>query len=221
MKNNLLPWQLLTLVALVVPSLYLLYAWPALPAQVPTHFDPSGEPNSYTSREHLWLLTLALPLGGAGLFAVLPRLDPKRRLDGRSANYQKLGLAVVGLLSGLACYVLYLALHPGTAPGRGIAVLVGVFFALLGNYLTTVQPNYFVGIRTPWTLESPTVWARTHRVGGILFCVSGLLLAGLALVLPAAWALPTLLVLVLGTAGFCYAYSYAAFQQEERLRKTL
>ena len=218
MKNNLLPWHLLTLAALVAPSLYLAYAWPALPAQVPTHFGFDGRANGYTSRAGLWLLTLALPLGVALLFTALPRLDPKRRLDGASANFQKLRLALVGLLSGLACYVLYLALHPGTPPGRGLAVLLGIFLVGMGNYLTTVQPNYFVGIRTPWTLENPTVWARTHRVGGVAFCVAGGLMVALALMLPPTFAEAVLLGGTVGTSVFCYGYSYYVFRQEEAAR---
>ena len=220
MKKNLLVWQLLTLVAVAAPSVYLAGVWSALPAQVPTHFDLDGQANGYTSRQHLWLLTLALPLGTALLFTLLPRLDPKRRLDGSSLNFQKLRLAVVGLLGGLACYSLYLARHPGAASGPGLAVLLGVFFAFLGNYLTTVPPNYFVGIRTPWTLESPGVWARTHRVGGILFCGAGLLLVGLALLVPPTWATRLVLPLTLGPALFSYGYSYVAFRREEQRRGT-
>ena len=216
MKKNLLPWQLLTLLALVLPTLYLLWAWPQVPAQVPLQYGLDGHVNRYGSRDSLWLLTGALPVGLALLFSALPRFDPKGRLDGESVNFQKLRLTVVGLLGGVNTYLLYLTLHPGTGPGRGLAVLLGVCFALLGNYLTTVQPNYFVGIRTPWTLESPTVWARTHRVGGMVFCAAGLLVAGFALVLPLPWVYPVLLVLVVGTALFGYAYSYMAFRQQQQ-----
>lgn len=216
MKKTSSVWQVLTLGALGLPVLYQLYAWPALPARVPSHFDAAGQVNGYTSRGNLWLLTLALPWGMALLLTVLPRLDPKRRLDPDSLNFQKLRLTVVGLLSALACCLLYGALHPGSLSGRALLVLLGLFFAFLGNYLTTVPPNYFVGIRTPWTLESPAVWARTHRLGGILFCVSGLLMAGLALALPLAWLNAMLLVLVLGTAEFCYVYSFLLFRREER-----
>lgn len=213
MKKDLLPWQLFTLALLALPPLYLWWAWPALPAQIPTHFDLNGQANGFTSRDNIWLLVLALPLGVAALLTALPRFDPKQRLDGRSVNFQKLRLALVALLSGLACQFLYAALHPTTPPGQGIAVLLSLFFAFLGNYLTTVQPNYFVGIRTPWTLEHPTVWARTHRVGGFLFCAAGLLLAGLALVLPLAWTNTLLVGLVLSIAVFCYGYSYAIFRR--------
>jgi uncharacterized membrane protein len=220
MKKNLLPWQLLTLAAVLLPTLYLAYVWPQLPAQVPTHFEADGRPNGYTDRSNMWLLTLGLPLGMALFFSFLPRLDPKRRLDGDSVNFQKLRLAVVGLLGVLACYSLYAAVRPTSTSGPGLMVIVGLFFALLGNYLTTVQPNYFVGIRTPWTLESPVVWARTHRMGGIVCCVSGLLIVGLAFIVPDARMHAVLISLLLLTAVFCYAYSYVAFRQEERVRNS-
>ena len=220
MKRNLLPWQLLTLVAVLAPSLYLLYLWPQLPAQVPSHFDGMGQANDYTSRANLWLTVLGLPLGTALLFSAVPYLDPKHRLDSNSVNFQKLRLAVVALLGALAGFSLFAALHPGAAAGRGLVVGAGLFLAFLGNYLTTVQPNYFVGIRTPWTLEDPTVWARTHRVGGILFCLAGLLIAGLALVVPLAWTQRVLISMVLLTSAFCYGYSYFVFRQEERLGRT-
>ncbi|GAB3304204.1 SdpI family protein [Hymenobacter humi] len=221
MKKNLLPWQILTLVLLALPSLYLALSWSALPEQLPTHFGLDGRPNGFTSRANMWWMTLALPVGVALLLTVLPKLDPKRRLDGSTANFQKLRLALVGLVSGLACYSIYMALHPGAGSDRGVLVLLGVSFAFLGNYLTTVQPNYFVGIRTPWTLESATVWARTHRVGGILFFVSGLAIAGLALLLPMAWMKTIVLVLIIGTAVFCYAYSFVVYRQQQRLPESM
>ena len=220
MKKN-RTWPLLVLAAALLPSAYQLAEWANLPAVVPTHFDFRGQADGFTSRDRLWLLTLALPLGVALLMAALPRLDPKGRLDGHNTNYQKLTLAVVGLVSGLAGLAIYLAVHPGTAPGRALAVLMGLFFALLGNYLTTVQPNYFVGFRSPWALESPQVWARTHRVGGFAFCVAGLLAAVLALALPLAWVTPALLVLVLGAAVLTYAYSYTIFRRQQTTSKAL
>lgn len=217
MKKNLLIWQLLTLVAMLAPSLYLLFVWPQLPAQVPTHFDGAGQPNDYIGRDHMWLLMLGAPLVMALFFTVLPYLDPKRRLDSSSVNFQKLRLAMVATLGGLVAYGLYMGLHPGTT-GRGITVLLGLFLACMGNYLTTVQPNYFVGIRTPWTLESPTVWARTHRIGGMVFCLVGVLLIGLALVVPARQINLVLVGLILLTTAFCYGYSYFVFRQEEQRR---
>ncbi|GAB3229578.1 SdpI family protein [Hymenobacter seoulensis] len=214
MKPKLTIWNLLVLLLLVLPVAYLVYTWPLLPAQIPTHFSAAGAANGFTAKENVWLLCLGMPLGTYLLLAFLPRLDPKKRLDTSSVNYQKLLLALVGLTSGLAVFSLYAALHPAVQPGRGLAVIMGVFFALMGNYLTTVQPNYFVGFKTPWALEFPLIWARTHRLGGRLFFATGGLSALLGLVGSAEIAMAVLLVGVLGTVVAVYAYSYWLYQQE-------
>jgi len=212
MKTSPTSWHLLTLLVLVLPTLYLLWAWPCLPARIPSHFS-LGHIGDYTSRDHMWLLTSALPVGTYLLLVALPRFDPRRRLVADSHSLQKLTLLLVGGLSALACYCLYLALHPEQLPDREMGVGISLFFALMGNYLTTVQPNYFIGIRTPWALESDIVWLKTHRLVGRLFFGGGLGLAALAVIGPLTWFEPTLLVVVLGTVGLGYGYSYWLYQQ--------
>ena len=81
MKKNLPVWQLLTLAAVLAPSLYLLCVWPQLPAQVPTHFDGSGQANGYTGCGSMWLLTLGLPLGTGLFFSVLPYLGSSQKTE--------------------------------------------------------------------------------------------------------------------------------------------
>jgi hypothetical protein len=88
-------WRLLTLFVLVLPTLYLLWAWPSLPAHIPSHFG-IGRIGDYTSRDHIWLLTSALPLGTYLLLAALPRFDPRRRLAADSRSPHKLTLLLVG-----------------------------------------------------------------------------------------------------------------------------
>lgn len=217
MKTKFSIWHLLTLLTLVLPLLYLAYTWDALPAQIPTHFDSAGNPNGYTNKNHIWLLCLGLPVGTYLLLRFLPRLDPKRQLDADNLNYQKLLLALVGLMSGLGLYSLYVALHPSKTPGQGVIVLTGLFFAALGNYLTTVQPNYFVGFKTPWALEFPLIWARVHRLGGRLFFAVGLLSAAAALLWSAELGTGVLLVGVLGSVVVIYGYSYWLYKQQTRL----
>jgi uncharacterized membrane protein len=216
MKSVFSFWHLLTLLALVLPSLYLLYTWPALPNQIPIHFGVDGAANGFTGKHNVWLLCGALPLGTYLLLLFLPRLDPKQRLDTRSANYQKLMLALVGLVSGLALYSLYAALHPAQQSGQGLLVMIGLFFVLIGNYLTTVQPNYFVGFRTPWTLEFPRIWARVHRVGGRLFFAVGVLTAAVALLASTEAAGAVLLAGVGVSVVVIYGYSYRLYRQETR-----
>ena len=212
MKRAFSVWQVLTWLLLVLPTLYLLWAWPALPARIPSHFG-MGSIDDYTSRGRIWLLTSALPLGVYLLLAALPRFDPRRRLTADSRSLHKFALLLVGCVSMLACYSLYLALHPQLLPGREMGVGISLFFTLLGNYLTTVQPNYFLGIRTPWTLESDLVWLKTHRLVGRLFFGGGLLMAAVAAFGPLNWFEPALLVVVIGGAVLGYGYSYWAYRQ--------
>ncbi|MBO0357717.1 SdpI family protein [Hymenobacter sp. BT186] len=214
MKTKFSIWHLLTLLALVLPTIYLATTWDALPTQIPTHFDSAGNANGYTDKQHIWLLCLGLPVGTYLLLNFLPRFDPKQRLEAGNTNYQKLILALVALMSGLSMYSLYAALHPGGHTGKGLAVIMGVFFAFMGNYLTTVQPNYFVGFKTPWALEFPRIWARVHRVGGWLFFATGLLSAAVALLWSGEVATGVLIVGVLGTVGVVYSYSYWLYRKE-------
>ncbi|GAA3934689.1 SdpI family protein [Hymenobacter algoricola] len=209
-------WTMLTIGALLAAPAYLALVWPQLPAQIPTHFDAAGQANGFTAKADIWRLCVALPLGTFVLLTALPYLDPKKRLNSGRVNYQKLRLALVAGMSGLSAYCLYVSLHPGAATQGGLTILLGMLFLGLGNYLTTVQPNYFVVIRTPWTLESPVVWARTNRLGGRLFFLAGLVGVGLGFTTKAELGNTIMVGLVIGAAAAAWAYSYFAYRQEVR-----
>ncbi|TVT43275.1 DUF1648 domain-containing protein [Hymenobacter setariae] len=212
MKRSLSIWHLLSFLVLVLPTLYLIWAWPALPSRIPSHFG-IGSIDNYTSRSHVWLLTSALPIGTYLILTFLPRFDPRRRLAADSRSFHKLSLLLVAGLSASACYCLYLALHPEQLPDWKMGAGISLFLALVGNYLTTVQPNYFLGIRTPWALESDIVWLKTHRLVGRLLFGGGLGLLALAVLGPLTWFEPALLLVVLGIVGLSYGYSYWLYQQ--------
>jgi uncharacterized membrane protein len=212
MKGSFSLWQGLTLLALLLPTAYLLWAWPTLPAYIPSHFGPDGI-DGYTSRNDAWVLTTALPLGVYLLLLFLPRFDPRRRVAADSRSYHKMGLLIVGSIGALACYSIYLALHPGMQPGRGLNVGMALFFVALGNYLTTVPPNYFMGVRTPWALESDLVWTKTHRLMGRVFFSGGLLAVLVGLFAPESAFMPAFIALVLGGTVLAYGYSYWVYRR--------
>lgn len=212
MKGSFSLWQGLTLLALLLPTAYLLWAWPTLPDSIPSHFGPHGI-DGYMPRADAWLLTTALPLGVYLLLLFLPRFDPRRRVAADSRSYHKMTLLLVGSIGVLACYSVYLGLHPGMQPGRELNVGIALFFVALGNYLTTVPPNYFVGVRTPWALESDLVWTKTHRLMGRVFFGGGLVAALAGLLAPAGWFMTILLGLVLGGLGLAYGYSYWVYRR--------
>jgi uncharacterized membrane protein len=102
--------------------------------------------------------------------------------------------------------------------GVWISAAIGVLFIVLGNFLSKVKSNYFFGIRTPWTLASETVWNKTHRLGGKVFIMAGVLLAmsGLS---PERLRLPlfafAIMIILFGTV----VYSYLAYLGEKNGKK--
>jgi len=153
-----------------------IWAYPQLPDQVVTHWNIHGEPDGYSSRlVGAFVMPLAM-LALAGLAHVLPKIDPKR------ANYAKFLDTYWLLINGILIFMglVHLAVL-GDAIGapipmrRVMPLALGFLFIVLGNYLGRVQPNWFLGIRTPWTLSSDTVWRKTHRLGAWLFVIAGVL----------------------------------------------
>ncbi len=188
-----------------------------LPEQVPTHFGLSGEPDGWTPR---FPGAFLMPLLAAGVYLLLIVL---RRIDPRGANYSRFEetwwvfLNVIALLM-TALHVLSLGFAIGWPidMARAVTVTVGLLFVGLGNYMPRLRSNWWMGIRTPWTLESEEVWRDTHRVGGWAFVAAGLLvvLAGLLLEPgPRAWASG----IAFGTAIVIpLVYSYVAYRRLRR-----
>jgi len=190
------------------------WAYPQLPPRVATHWGWSGQPDGYSSK---LVAVIALPLmilGMRALLIVLPRIDPK------GENYQKFASTYWLIFNGVIVFlgVLHLAIlgYGLGAPVRMDRVVpagVGVLLMVVGNYLTRVEPNWFVGIRTPWTLSSERVWHRTHRVGGWILVGGGFLVV-LTLFVPAGAALPILLTTIGLVAVVPVVLSYLLWRRE-------
>lgn len=152
---------------------------PRLPAEMAVNFDAAGEPNNYMSREVFLAGSVLLAGLIAVTFAVLPRIDP---LGENVAAFQGIydGFAVATL-----CFLAYVdglvvAYNLGFEFGmvQAIAPAMGVLYLLLALLLWRAEQNWFVGIRTPWTLSDERVWDRTHRHTAPLFAVAGVLAFG-------------------------------------------
>jgi uncharacterized membrane protein len=197
------------------------WAWSQLPAtgQVPLHWNAQGVANRYGTRaQALQGLALA-PLVAAGVAAllfVIPSIEPRRRnlaLSGRP--YVIVWVAVMVFLAGVDTVIVLGTVERVSqtlAFARLIPIGVGVLFVVIGNYLGKVRSNFFFGIRTPWTLSSERSWNRTHRLGGWLMIVFGLVIAA------SAFDQALLLWLVLGGAvalvAILSAYSYVQWRND-------
>ncbi len=206
-------WFGLVIAALAV--VVSIWAYPQLPPTIATHWNVGGTADGFSSRATAVLIMPLVIIGLTGLFNVLPKLDPRR------ANYAKF-IDTYWLIANAV--ILFILIGHGMiiATGLGYPVKVdrfmpigiGLLFVVLGNYLTRVEPNWFIGIRTPWTLSSDTVWRKTHRTGGWLMVVGGFVLAA-SVFLPQGAFLPLLIAAILIVAVIPVVQSYILWTREQ------
>ncbi|MDX2245655.1 MAG: SdpI family protein [Bacteroidia bacterium] len=165
----------LTLVLALFPLVLLAIFWEKLPEEVPVHWNIKGEVDDYGSPHTLIFLPL-LTLLIVGILWAVPFIDPKKKGEYFLSTLDTLGLAIS--LFMLYMFSLILIASLGYKTDISTFVIYGVLFLLmfLGNYFGKLRPNYFVGIRTPWTLEREDVWIKTHRFSGIIWVGGSLLM---------------------------------------------
>lgn len=163
-----------TLITLL-PILLGLILWNRLPDTVAVHWGADGQADGWAGKAYA-VFGLPCLLAAIHLFAVLFTLNDPRR---KNINKKPLMLVfwLIPVLSLVTNGIVYL-----TAMGADLDVfvicfvLIGIVFIVFGNYMPKLQQNYTVGIKMPWTLNSTENWNRTHRLGGRLFIVGGILM---------------------------------------------
>ncbi len=201
---------LLSIIALIAT----IAVYSKLPQTVATHFNIDGEVDKYSDKSAVFI-TGILPLAILILMTVLPKIDP------RSENYQRFKVpyaviktvTVVFLIGIHGLMVLY-TLKVIDNPSSAISFLVALLFIAMGNYLPKVKHNYFVGIRTPWTLASATSWRITNRIAGYMFTALGLLTL-ISLFIAQKLAYYLMVGGALGTAIVVTIISYIVFKNEK------
>lgn len=193
------------------------YAWMTLPAgeQIPVHWNAAGEADRFGGKFEGLLLMPIIGLGTIGLLAVIPRIDPKRTNIARSGKAY--GMVMIGTMLFLTLLYFTTTLTTLGYPlslNRILPIGMGVMFMIIGNYMGKVRQNYMFGIRTPWTIASELSWNKTHRMGGRLLFVYGLLFALFGLISgSAAWILP-FIVSLLAVVAILTGYSYMVWKND-------
>lgn len=160
--------ELPLIIVVLLPLIYLAYVWNDLRETVPMHWDVNGEIDRYGDKFELLMIPFLLPLLVYVLFSVIPIIDPKNKLTKMGNKLQSLKALMTIFMSVLALFIIYTAKNQSMTNLNYIILLIGVLYIILGNYLKTIKPNYFIGIRTPWTLQNETVWKKTHKLAGVL-----------------------------------------------------
>jgi len=189
-------------------------AWPHAPDRIPVHWNISGQVDRYGGRFEGLLLMPLVALGVYVVMLVLPRIDPGRANYARFRGaYNAIRIALVAFFAVFDFIVQKSAFTGRVNMGRLAPLAMGILFVFLGALLGKIRPNWFVGIRTPWTLSSKLSWVRTHRAGGWLF-----ILVGLATIVASFFSLPvSFWVLIGGLTGGTIGlvvYSYLLWRRD-------
>ncbi|MEO0469677.1 MAG: SdpI family protein [Bacteroidota bacterium] len=199
---------------LLIPIALLLYLWPEIPDHVPAHWNAAGEIDDFGSKYSLFLMP------GLGMLAILIVLifvywDPRNSMEKYQHVLQNMMVIIALFMSIMSMSIsLYAANYE-------IDVMQIIFYAVLGlnlflgNLFGKLKPNYFVGIRTPWTMESDSVWHKTHRFSGKVWVAASLIMM---LILP-VFPINIFIVLFFGYLSVLVIlpviFSWQQFQQEK------
>ena len=183
------------------------------PEIVPIHWNLHGEADGFGSPAALFL-TPGLATAMLGVFAVMPWISPR---SFQVNDFRSTFLEIVGLMTGLFVAIHFLIMaatfEVPIDVGRWLVGVMMVFFMLIGNILGRVRRNFYIGIRTPWTIANERVWNDTHRFGGKVFVLTGAV--GLGAIVLGAPLVGIFAMIILAALG-PVVYSFARYRQLER-----
>ncbi|MGB5358629.1 MAG: SdpI family protein [Eudoraea sp.] len=215
--NPKLKKELPLIVIVLIPFIYLAYIWNQLPEKVPMHWNIKGEIDRYGDKIELIIIPILLPLLIYIIFLVIPKMDPKNKLQNMGNKYQNIKTLLTLFMSILALFIIYSIKNKSLTNPNYILLSMGVLYTILGNYFKTIKPNYFIGIRTPWTLENDTVWQETHLLAGKIWFIGGLMVVFSSLILNGQSNLTVFIIITMVMVLIPIIYSYLKFK---KIKKT-
>lgn len=205
----------------IAPSIYLAIVWDRLPEKIGTHFDIRGMADKYNSKNEFLLFMGVMAVVSVGLYFLLTniyRIDPKKYAAENKDRLQKIAFALVVFLAAIECIAIYTGsqgelMHKINV--RFIFALMGLFWAVIANYMNNLKPNYFAGFRLPWTLESEENWKRTHHLASKLWFAGGLFITVISIFTSTTVAIVTLFSVLTIVTVIPIVYSYRFYKKQK------
>ena len=202
---------------IIAPAIFLAIVWNTLPETIAMHFNLKGDIDRYGSKNELATMILILIAVNAVVYLLLPqvyRIDPKRYAVENKGRLFRIAFALAVFTAAVLCLIIYSSVHGNIKFSmRFILAGVGLMLAVVGNYIYNIKPNYFAGIRLPWTLNNDENWKRTHLLGGKLLFGGGLLIAVICLFAPFMLSMITLFVVLSVVILITCVYSYRLYKK--------
>lgn len=198
---------------LILTAVITLVVYPLMPDVVASHWNAAGELDGTMPKFWGLILIPLLMYGFCALLVVLPRIDPLQK------NYRKFQDYYNGFILVFATFFFFIQLEIilwglgiFVSPNLTMPVMIGILFIYIGFLLEHAEPNWFVGIRTPWTLSSDSVWKKTHKIGAMLFKLAGVV--SMIGILAGMYAWLFIIIPAIAVAVYTVVYSYIEFNKE-------
>jgi len=207
----------LVVLLIISPLIYLAIIWPSIPTIVPVHYDLNLKPDKFDSKNGLWLLAGILSGVSVLIYLLLlnvRRFDPKLRKIPPSITFTRIATVVAVFLTAMNYLLISSANNNIRLMDRLMWPLMGLLFAFIGNYMNNIKPNYFAGLRLPWTLSSDYNWRKTHQMASKLWFWGGLGLAIISAFLPSPYSFIVFFIVLFVLVIIPIVYSYRIFKNE-------
>jgi len=218
MKKKFTIWDVFALLLALLPLVYLFFVYDKLPAIVPTHYGADGKPNNFGPKSEMY--TISGLLSGMSvllylLMKYLPAIDPKKQVKYGERTFQKLGMGITIFFAAMNICIILAAANKGFSFDKLIVSISGLLFVFLGNIMYNIKPNYFAGVRTPWTLEDESTWRATHRLTGKLWVAGGIIVTLERLLLPSKTGAHIFIICIAIMVLTPVIYSYVYFKKHQ------
>jgi uncharacterized membrane protein len=190
------------------------WSWPRLPDQIPIHWNIHGEVDGYGGK---FVGLLLLPLVVLGLyfaFRLMYLVDPgKQNYASFATALAAIRMTITFVLAVIYCAVVLATFGQTVNMNTIVLFAVGAMLIILGNFMGKIRPNWFIGVRTPWTLSSKLSWDKTHRLAGWLLILMGLFLAA-AGAIQTSWMFILMVTMNVLCVAWMVVYSYLVYRQD-------
>ncbi|PDY46493.1 SdpI family protein [Bacillus pseudomycoides] len=196
--------HLFAIILILITCVAWVISWPHLPNTIATHWS-GGTADGFSSKLTGMMSMVGIMIGCYVFLNVLQKFSKALMMINNSLLVV-LFIGNIDIITNGLGYKLFINRVP--------ELLVGILFLIIGNYLPQCKPNFFVGMRNPWTLSNEEVWRKTHRFSGKVFVALGLMMI-VSIVVPASWRSYMMLTMILVAVVLTNGYSYILYKKEQ------
>jgi len=208
--------EVLVLVFLIgLPFLYLASIYESLPDIIPTHFNYKGEADGTGEKSTLIIVSAFMSCVSLFTYFIVKnanKIDPKKNTQSPELLL-KIAYTIVVFLCAVLLVIIQSSKTGSMKSNQFLLPLIGLLFAGLGNFMHSIKPNYFIGMRLPWTLENPENWRKTHQIGSKIWMIGGMLIAVGTPFLPNSMGFIFSMIVLLVMVVYPIIYSYRLFKK--------